>query len=40
MIAPVDGDGGWLLGAGHGFAYLGPTAPTGRSPRFPHQGPV
>jgi sugar lactone lactonase YvrE len=24
MIAPVDGDGGWLLGAGRGFAYLAP----------------
>ena len=24
MIAPVDGDGGWLLGAGRGFVYLAP----------------
>ena len=24
MIAPVEGDGGWLLGAGRGFAYLAP----------------
>ena len=36
MIAPVDGDGGWLLGAGRGFVYL---APTGRSPRSPRTGP-
>ena len=24
MIAPIEGDGGWLLGAGRGFAYLAP----------------
>jgi len=24
MIAPVEGDGGWLLGAGQGFVYLAP----------------
>jgi len=24
MIAPVEGDGGWLLGAGRGFAHLAP----------------
>ena len=24
MIAPVEGDGGWLLGAGEGFVYLAP----------------
>jgi sugar lactone lactonase YvrE len=24
MIAPIDGDDGWLLGAGRGFAYLAP----------------
>jgi sugar lactone lactonase YvrE len=24
MIAPVEGDGGWLLGAGRSFAYLAP----------------
>ena len=24
MIAPVEGDGGWLLGAGRGFVYLAP----------------
>ena len=24
MVAPIEGDGGWLLGAGRGFAYLAP----------------
>ena len=24
MIAPIEGDGGWLLGAGRGFAHLAP----------------
>ena len=24
MIAPIEGDSGWLLGAGRGFAYLAP----------------
>ena len=24
MIAPVEGDGGWLLGAGRGFVHLAP----------------
>jgi sugar lactone lactonase YvrE len=24
MIAPIEGDGGWLLGAGRGFVYLAP----------------
>jgi sugar lactone lactonase YvrE len=31
MIAPIEGDDGWLLGAGRGFAYL---APDGRHRTF------
>jgi len=33
MVAPIEGDGGWLLGAGRGFAYLAPTEPSPRSHR-------
>ena len=39
MIAPVEGDDGWLLGAGRGFVYLAPTAPIGPSPRFHRRAP-
>ena len=39
MIAPVEGDGGWLLGAGRGSSTWRPTAPTGPSPSFPPPGP-
>ncbi len=33
MIAPVEGDDGWLLGAGRASCTWRPTAPSGRSPR-------
>ena len=37
MIAPVEGDDGWLLGAGRGFVHLALDGTQGRSQRSHQQ---
>ena len=37
-VAPVEGDEGWVLAAGRGFAYLAPDGSCAPSPRSPRKG--